>query len=99
MSQKSFQIWPVKTIVCVTLILAASAGAVLAQQNRENSPQGQRPLAGMGSKTMASCRQDIQRYCASAPAHVQKECLVKYWDNISSDCQDALGVPNSRGGD
>ena len=86
-----------KTILCITLILAASASIVLAQGRRGAAPtDAPRPTVGIGSKTMESCRQDIQRYCATASAYIQKECLVQNWNNISSDCQDAVATP-SRG--
>ncbi|HEY2009969.1 MAG TPA: hypothetical protein VGH23_13330 [Rhizomicrobium sp.] len=52
-----------------------------------------RPAVGMGSKTMASCTADKQKVCAGATDYMTKECLVKNWDHISSDCQDALGIP------
>ena len=69
------------------IILALSAGLAVAQQSFE------KPALGMGSKTIESCRADTQKYCTRAPEAVVKECLVKYWTSISSDCQDALGKP------
>jgi len=47
----------------------------------------------MGSKTMASCTADTQKFCATSSDYMRKECLVKNWDHITSDCQDALGKP------
>jgi hypothetical protein len=46
-------------------------------------------------KPMTSCAQDMQKYCSTAPNAVLKECLVKNWDHITSDCQDALSTPAS----
>lgn len=87
------------TIVAVAL---AFTGAAMAQSNQQSSDRGaaatsgqgmSRPAIGMGSKTMASCTADKQKVCASATEYMTKECLVKNWDVISSDCQDALGKP------
>ena len=73
-------------IVATTLLLTPQL--VLAQQSSEP-----RPTVGMGSKTMASCTADTQKFCGTSSEYMRKECLVKNWDHISSDCQDALGQP------
>ncbi|HVV28018.1 MAG TPA: hypothetical protein VHC40_08635 [Rhizomicrobium sp.] len=73
--------------------LALGAGAAMAQQSPAASGGVSRPTIGMGSKTMASCTADKQKFCASASDYMTKECLVKNWDVITSDCQDALGSP------
>lgn len=58
------------------------------------------PTIGMGGKTMKSCKEGTQKVCADSPPALQNECLVKNWNHISSDCQDALGRPiNNDGGE
>ena len=75
-------------------ILALGPLAAWAQEGGQSrAPDASRPAIGMGSKTMDSCRADTRTYCAQAPASLVKECLVKNWDHITSDCQDALGTP------
>jgi len=78
-------------------IIAATALAlttsVALAQGRTVDPNAPRPTIGMGSKTMDSCTADKEKVCASATDYMTKECLVKNWDHISSDCQDALGRP------
>jgi hypothetical protein len=78
-----------KVFIFVAAAIALSAGIVMAQSDGG----GARPAIGMGSKTMESCRADTQKVCANATDYMRKECLVKNWDVISSDCQDALGKP------
>jgi hypothetical protein len=79
--------------------LALAAGAATAQANDQTSDRAAKATAGnvsrpaIGSKTMASCTIDKQKVCAMASDYMAKECLVKNWDVISSDCQDALGKP------
>jgi hypothetical protein len=81
----------IAAVLALGLTTASSA-----QQAGDSAP---RPTIGMGSKTMTSCTQDIQKYCSTAPIAVLKECLVKNWNHITSDCQDALGTPiNVTGG-
>jgi len=74
-------------IAVATLFL--TAGLALGQPAQQST---ERPLIGMGSKTMESCRADTQKYCASSSEYMRRECLVKNWNNIASDCQDALGT-------
>ncbi len=90
-----------KAFIIVAAMLA-SAGIAMAQPYQQSSDRAasatsgdamSRPAIGMGSKTMASCTADKQKVCASATDYMTKECLVKNWDAISSDCQDALGKP------
>ncbi|HEY4077672.1 MAG TPA: hypothetical protein VGM26_12160 [Rhizomicrobium sp.] len=92
-----------KSFIIVTAMLAFACGQAVAQPNQQSSDRGaaatqgesamSRPAVGMGSKTMESCRTDTQKFCATASDYVRKECLVKNWDVITSDCQDALGKP------
>lgn len=81
--------------IYIAAALALALTTVSSAQQEGDSPP--RPTIGMGSKTMASCTQDMQKYCSTAPNAVLKECLVKNWNHITSDCQDALGTP--AGGD
>ena len=75
-------------------IAAALALALTTASSAQQVGDGaRRPTVGMGSKTMTSCTLDIQKYCSTAPKGVLKECLVKNWDHISNDCQDAVGTP------
>lgn len=82
-------------IAAVALVLTGAAA--LAQEQNTS-----RPAVGIGSKTMASCSMDQKKFCASTPEAVMKECLVRNWTRIASDCQDALATPvdrvNPRGG-
>ena len=79
--------------IFVFAVLSASTCLATAQ-NRTPDPNAPRPTIGMGSKTMESCTTDQQKYCASAMTdRITKECLVKNWDHIASNCQDALGTP------
>ncbi len=90
-------------IVTIVAVATAFTGVVaMAQSNPQSSDRAaaatsgesvSRPAFGMGSKTMASCTVDKQKVCATATDYMTKECLVKNWDVISSDCQDALGKP------
>jgi hypothetical protein len=77
-------------------VIAATAlvltGTVALAQNQSTS----RPAIGIGSKTMASCTNDQKKFCAGTPEAVMKECLVKNWTRIASDCQDALATPVNR---
>jgi hypothetical protein len=92
-----------KALIIAAAGLAFTAGAVMAQQPYQQSSDRaatatsgenmSRPAVGMGSKTMSSCTADKQKFCASASDYMTKECLVKNWDVIASDCQDALGKP------
>jgi hypothetical protein len=81
------------------LVLGAALAIVLplgraeAQSGSSMAAGMSRPAVGMGSKTMASCTTDKQKVCPEATDYMTKECLVKNWDRISSDCQDALGTP------
>lgn len=77
-----------KLAIMATAMLVFTPGLLLAQQSSEP-----RPTIGMGSKTMASCTEDTRKFCASSSEYMRKECLVKNWDHITSDCQDALGKP------
>jgi hypothetical protein len=77
-----------KLVIIVAGILALTPGLALAQQSSEP-----RPTIGMGSKTMESCTTDTRKFCGKASDYMRKECLVKNWDHITSDCQDALGQP------
>jgi hypothetical protein len=79
-----------KAFFITAAALAFTAGMASAQQGDQTMS---RPAVGMGSKTMDSCREDTAKYCATSSDYVRKECLVKNWDYISSDCQDALGKP------
>ena len=78
-------------IIAVTALTLATVVALA--QGRTIDPNAPRPTIGMGSKTMESCTADKQKVCANATDYMTKECLVKNWDHISSDCQDALGTP------
>ena len=89
-------------IFIVAAALALTGAVAMAQSNQQSSDRAaaatagestSRPAIGMGSKTMASCTVDKQKVCATATDYMTKECLVKNWDVISSDCQDALGKP------
>jgi hypothetical protein len=82
-------------VIPAVLAVVLPLGAVQAQPSSGSSAAGSmsRPAVGMGSKTMASCTADKQKVCANATDYMTKECLVKNWDHISSDCQDALGIP------
>ncbi len=91
-----------KAFIIAAAALVFTGGAVLAQPYQQSSDRAaaattgeniSRPTVGMGSKTMASCTADKQKVCATATDYMTKECLVKNWDVISSDCQDALGTP------
>jgi len=79
--------------IIVSAIVALALGTLTASAQQGGQSQDAPRPVGMGSKTMDSCRADAQAYCARAPASLVKECLVKYWDHISNDCQDALGEP------
>lgn len=90
-----------KPIIIAIAAFGLAAGSASAQQGDQAMS---RPTVGMGSKTMDSCTQDTAKYCATSSDYVRKECLVRNWDRISSDCQDALGKPfdvtqRRRGGD
>jgi hypothetical protein len=77
--------------ICIAAALAlALTTASSAQRAGDSAP---RPTVGVGSKTMTSCTLDIPKYCSTAPKAILKECLVKNWDHISNDCQDALATP------
>ncbi len=91
-----------KKIIIAVAALALASGMALAQGQYQQSSDraaaatqdgAARPTIGMGSKTMTSCTEDTQKYCATASDYMRKECLVKNWDHITSDCQDALGSP------
>jgi len=92
-----------KSIIIAAVVLAFAPGLASAQSNQQSSDRGaaatqsdsgmSRPAIGMGSKTMESCKADTQKFCATASDLIRKECLVKNWDVITSDCQDALGKP------
>lgn len=92
-----------KTLIIAGAALALTAGVAMAQQPYQQSSDRaaaattsenmSRPAVGMGSKTMASCTADKQKFCATASDYMTKECLVKNWDLIAGDCQDALGKP------
>ena len=79
-----------KPAIIAAAFFLFSAVMASAQQGDQNMT---RPTIGMGSKTMDSCRDDVQKYCSTASDYIRKECLVKNWDHIASDCQDALGKP------
>lgn len=79
-----------KAFIITAAIFAFSGGLAIAQDAPQNAS---RPAVGMGSKTMDSCRADTQKYCGTSSDYMRKECLVKNWDHITSDCQDALGKP------
>ncbi len=79
--------------VVAILTLGVTLGATTASLAQQTGGTAPRPAAGMGSKTIASCSQDTRKYCSTAPGPVLTECLVKNWDRISGDCQDALGTP------
>jgi hypothetical protein len=81
-----------KPLIIAAVAFALSAGMASAQQGGDQS----RPTVGMGSKTMDSCKADTAKYCATSSDYVRKECLVRNWDRITSDCQDALGTPINR---
>lgn len=79
--------------------IAMIAAAALVLTGTAALAQGQstsRPAVGIGSKTMASCSADQKKFCSSTPEAVMKECLVKNWTRIASDCQDALATPVDR---
>jgi predicted nucleic acid binding AN1-type Zn finger protein len=76
-------------LIAATLLLAISSDAIA---------QISRPSVGIGSKTMDSCKQDTKKFCSSATERMQKECLVKNWMKISSDCQDAVANRGREGG-
>lgn len=78
-------------VIAAALAVVLPFGAVQAQPYEAGGMS--RPAIGMGSKTMASCTADQRKVCANATDYMTKECLVKNWDHISSDCQDALGIP------
>jgi hypothetical protein len=78
-------------IIAITALALTTAGALA--QGRTVDPNAPRPTIGMGSKTMDTCTADKAKVCADATDYMTKECLVKNWDHISSDCQDALGSP------
>lgn len=78
-------------VLAATLAVVLPCGAIQAQPSATGGMS--RPAVGMGSKTMASCTADKQKVCPNATDYMTKECLVKNWDRISSDCQDALGTP------
>lgn len=82
-------------VLVAALAVVLPCGAIQAQPSSGSSAAGglSRPAIGMGSKTMASCTADKQKVCPNATDYMTKECLVKNWDRISSDCQDALGTP------
>ena len=82
-----------RTAIIAITVLALTTGVSLAQGRRSVDPNAPRPTIGMGSKTMDSCTADKAQVCANATDYMTKECLVKNWDHISSDCQDALGTP------
>jgi hypothetical protein len=78
------------------ILIAAAAlllGATVASAQKGGDRSTSQPSSGMGSKTMESCRADVRKYCSTASSAMRKECLVKYWDRISNDCQDAVGSP------
>lgn len=79
-----------KTFIMAAMALAFTAGLASAQAPA-TAQNISRPTVGMGSKTMASCTADRQKFCGAASDYMAKECLVKNWDVITSDCQDALG--------
>lgn len=75
------------------IIGAAALLAGITAASDQGMAQSGRSSVGMGSKTMESCKADIQKHCVRASGAMQKECLVKNWDHISNDCQDAVGTP------
>jgi hypothetical protein len=74
--------------IMIAGMLVLAPGLAFAQQSSDS-----RPTVGMGSKTMDSCTADTRKFCATSSDYMRKECLVKNWDHITSDCQDALGKP------
>jgi hypothetical protein len=82
-----------RTAVIVVMALSLTTLCAFAQGRRTIDPNAPKPTIGMGSKTMDSCTADKQKVCPNATEYMTKECLVKNWDHISSDCQDALGTP------
>ena len=79
-------------------LLAAALLATVAVTASAAQEQPGTPRVGIGSKTMDSCKEDIRKLCSTAMAPMQKECLVKNWMKISSDCQDAVAKPGREGG-
>jgi hypothetical protein len=87
----------VKKPILIAVFFWSGVIAAQAQQNGHYVPDPSvRPKIGMGSKTMAFCTQDTRKFCSAVPGAILKECLVRNWDYITSNCQDALGIP---GGD
>lgn len=84
-----------RTVITAMAALILTASVALAQGRSAENGAG-RPAIGIGSKTMNSCTMDKRKYCASASDYILKECLVKNWNHISSDCQDALATPVDR---
>lgn len=90
-----------KSVTIAALGLVFASAFAVAQPYQQSSDRAaaatqgamSRPAVGMGSKTMESCTADTQKFCATASDYMRKECLVKNWDVITSDCQDALGKP------
>ena len=92
-----------KSFITAAAALVFASSLAAAQPYQQSSDRGaastqgdggiSRPAIGMGSKTMESCKADTQKFCATASDYIRKECLVKNWDVITSDCQDALGKP------
>jgi hypothetical protein len=80
----------------MAVISAAALLIGIAAASAQGMAQSSRPSVGMGSKTMEFCKADIQKHCARASGAMQKECLVKNWDHISNDCQDAVGTSGRR---
>jgi hypothetical protein len=81
-----------KTAIITVAVLALTS-SIAYSQGRSAEADAPRPTIGMGSKTMESCTMDKQKSCSTVPDSILKECLVKNWNTITSDCQDALGKP------
>jgi len=79
-----------KCALIVASLLLTISGDAIAQISR--------PKVGIGSKTMDSCNLDTKKFCSSATDRMRKECLVKNWTKISSDCQDAVANRGREGG-
>lgn len=76
--------------------LLTISGMSAAQAQGSAQQDVNRPMTGIGSKTMDFCAADIKKHCSAIHEPLQKECLVKNWTRISGDCQDAVGVRHRR---
>lgn len=86
----------IRTAIIAPTVLVLTGAIVLAQEPSVRS-DAVRPLTGMGSKSLESCTTDKRKFCTTtASDSILKECLVKNWNYISSDCQDALGMQIDR---